>query len=328
MPRYVSAIVGTLAWLGVIGVRRPRLSSEEWGESLLLFAALVLFPLALRLAADRDGQDRDEQTSGVSSGRLVLWTWVSRLQLPAALLLAAAYLRKPDDIAVALSLPWLLLLSATALAGTCRLLTHRRWFSAQACVDIALIYPVVGGVWVMVDRAGLRPLDFDAVIVRLTAVHFHYAGFMLPLLTGLATARLTSPLLPSLNFAVIAGVPLVAAGITCTQLGYSPILEVASALWLALAAAGVGWLYLSLASSKEWPRIARLLWTIAGATLLASMTLAGLYGLRAILPPTTIEWLTIPRMQAVHGTANAFGFSLLGAAGWFAATRRCPARSS
>jgi outer membrane biosynthesis protein TonB len=31
-----------------------------------------------------------------------------------------------------------------------------------------------------------RPLDFDPVIVLLTAVHFHYAGFLLPLCTALA----------------------------------------------------------------------------------------------------------------------------------------------
>jgi len=35
---------------------------------------------------------------------------------------------------------------------------------------------------------GLRPLEFQEIIVLLTAVHFHYAGFLLPIVTGLLLA--------------------------------------------------------------------------------------------------------------------------------------------
>lgn len=41
-----------------------------------------------------------------------------------------------------------------------------------------------------IEDQGYRPLDFAAVIVVLTAVHFHYAGFLLPIFTGLAVRRL------------------------------------------------------------------------------------------------------------------------------------------
>jgi hypothetical protein len=35
-------------------------------------------------------------------------------------------------------------------------------------------------------RLGVRPLNCETIMVLLTAVHVHYAGFVSPLLTGLA----------------------------------------------------------------------------------------------------------------------------------------------
>jgi hypothetical protein len=50
--------------------------------------------------------------------------------------------------------------------------------------------------------------------VLLTAIHFHYAGFALPLLTGLAGRALGGRIARIASLGVIAGVPLVAFGIT------------------------------------------------------------------------------------------------------------------
>ena len=53
---------------------------------------------------------------------------------------------------------------------------------------------------------------FSDAIVQLTAVHFHYAGFALPIVAGYAASYLgRSPLVPAL---VIIGVPATAVGIT------------------------------------------------------------------------------------------------------------------
>ena len=62
-------------------------------------------------------------------------------------------------------------------------------------------------------RAGLRPLGFPDVIVLMTAVDFHYAGFALLVLAG-ARRRVRGPAAGGRCLGAVAGVPLVAAGIT------------------------------------------------------------------------------------------------------------------
>jgi hypothetical protein len=125
------------------------------------------------------------------------------------------------------------------------------------------------------DRFGFRPLDFDPVIVLLTAIHFHYAGFALPLVTGLAARRLDSGTARLAAAGVIAGVPLVAIGITSTQLKAGPLIE-SLAAWV-LAAAGIltASLHLRLAFGPGRPLV-RFLWAVAAVSLVGSMVLAAI----------------------------------------------------
>jgi hypothetical protein len=48
------------------------------------------------------------------------------------------------------------------------------------------------------------------------------------------------------------------------------------------------------------------------------MLLAALYGSRFYL---AVDWLDIPWMRALHGTANAVGFGVVGLLGWSMANR-------
>ena len=54
MNAVARAIVGALAWAGFAFMRVPRLTDGAWAHALLLFAALVLVPLALELFRDAD----------------------------------------------------------------------------------------------------------------------------------------------------------------------------------------------------------------------------------------------------------------------------------
>ena len=300
------ALVGALAWGGFVFMRVPRLSDGAWAHALLLFAALVLVPLALPLFPDAD-----------EAATPARWfSWIERLQFPAALALFVAYWIEPGPIAAAAAIPWMGLTSLAAAVGVWRIWQEglRRELDGLSR-DAALIFAVVGGAWTLADRAGYRPLGFDVAIVSLTAVHFHFAGLLLPLFAGLVQRELFFFRLASrAAVGVVLGVPAVALGIVATQLGAGPSIEAAAGCGLALAAMVVGILHVRIASDANQPVTTRVLLAIAGVSLFVGMMLAGLYAMRAFVAP--FPWLGIPQMRMLHGTLNAIGFGLCGVLGW------------
>jgi hypothetical protein len=229
------------------------------------------------------------------------------------LTLTAAFLLPDGLLAALLVLPWLLVTALLALAGLNRLRQRglRPW--PELAIDAGLIYLFVGGVWTLLARLGVRPLGFSDEIVILTAVHFHYAGFTLPILCGLTARQQPGRLAAAAVWGVVAGVPLVAVGITASQLAMGPLIETVAAWLTAGGGLLVAGLYGRLVVDGQYRPVVRLLWGVTAVSLAVGMVLAALYGSRVLLP---LPWMTIPWMRAVHGTANSLGFSLAGLLGW------------
>jgi hypothetical protein len=269
---------------------------------MIVFAALVIMPLLLEILLARD--------------KTRLAGWVLMLQLPAGILLALAFALPPGALAAFAILPWVALTGLMAVVGlTATLLGGGRRSLGRRCEDVALIFASVGGVWVLVDRMGLRPLKFDAAIVALTAVHFHYAGIVLPALTGFVIERFPdSRLAAKAAIGVVLGVPAVAVGITFRQLGWGPAFETAAGCGLALAGMLIAVLHVRVATEEMGSVVSRGLLGMAGVTLFFGMFLAGNYALRSTALP--LPRLDIPAMRALHGTINAIGFGLCGVLGW------------
>jgi hypothetical protein len=293
------AALGVVLWAS--SLKRPLpIETPDWVWELLLLAALVIVPLGLRLVFD--------------------WRAGWPLRVAVVLQPPAAWSLLYDRVGWAeselgwwWSLPWVLLSVLLAGEAVYRLLRHFPQSADDWAHVAALALIVVGGGWLLLARLGIRPLDFEPIIVLLTAVHFHYAGFALPVVAGCAARRQPSRLATCTVVGVVAGVPLVAAGITATQLGWGSALECVAALATAAAAWGVAWLHLQLGGDLQLLRPVRLAFLLSAGFLAVAMALAALYGARAYLP---VEGLTIPVMQALHGTANALGFSLLALLGW------------
>lgn len=293
------AVLGAGLWIAALLVVRPSLLGDAWPRLLLLLAALVLLPMGLDLASDGEKS----------------WAWrsVKTLQMPAALLFGVALFLPRGPVAAGLTFPWLLLTSAVALLGAWRLRRRGVGALSDVCLAAASIYLAVGGAWAFADQLGLRPLAFDPAIVLLTAVHFHYAGFVLPLVTGLAIRQARRGPVALAGVGVVAGVPLVAAGITMTQLTFESLVECWAAWLLAVAATATAALHIRLALQPVWPRLVRGLWVLSALSLVAGMALAALYGSRSFLPWSGLD---VPWMRALHGTANALGFALAGLVAW------------
>jgi hypothetical protein len=227
-------------------------------------------------------------------------------------------------VAGALAAPWFIVCSLAALNGGVRFFEHRAARSTpDLCINAALIFLGVGGFWTLIDRIGFRPLRFPDFIVTLTAVHFHFAGLLLPLVAGLTLRRFPQSRVARVAaIAVIIGVPGVAIGITATQLGYGSNLEVFTGALLSVSGALVAVLHLRMALVSGGTLFARTLFVAAGVSLLFAMSLAGIYASRSLMLP--LPWLDVPWMRALHGTANALGFGLCGLLAWRAAPQSRP----
>ena len=307
MSTGIKTWIGVVAWLAFVVAAQTAPTGPAWTLVLLTFAALVLMPLALDLVFER----RD-------AGKIArAMRWARNGQMPAAALLALACGLRPGLAAMALTIPWAALTALLAAVGFGRMLRDM-WSRPidRLSTDVGLIYVVIGGIWAMADRGGLRPLRLDPEIVALTAAHFHFAGLLLPIIAGLVLRQM-----PDSRFAaragvgVALGVPAVALGITAGQLGWSPAIEAAAGSALALSAMAIAILQIRWAlDATTTSAYARVLLGISGASLFFAMLLAVAYAIRGFTAP--LPWLGLPHMRAIHGTLNALGFALCGALGW------------
>jgi hypothetical protein len=285
-------LLGAVAWLIGVVVLQP-----GWAAALLLLAPLVLFPLGLGLITPNP------------SG---FWRFLWPLQPGAALLLLGAFAVDPGWLAAVFTLPWLSFTLLLALIGLGRFTANKLRSSGELGITAALIFPAVGGIWLVLARFGARPLDFQDIIVLATAVHFHYAGFVLPLLAGLTAQGQDSRASRLAVDGIVSGVPLVALGITLSAFEIH-LVEMLAALGMALAAMLAAVLQLRFAQRAK-PKTTAMLLAISSLSLLAAMVLAALYATGSYWK---LSWLDIPLMLWSHGPIIAFGFALPGLIGMY-----------
>ncbi len=296
-----SAALGLLAWVFGLPIIHP-----DWAPAFLLFGALVVVPLGLALLDD----------PGAWVGRFWLLSFLPLVQLVAALVLLPSFALAPGSRAGMLALPWLGFTAVIGLLGVVRLVASGYRSAAGIGTSAAMIFLPVGGGWVLASRWGLEPMGFREPIVLLTGVHFHFAGFALPILTGLAAGAGPRWISRLAVAGVVVGVPFVAVGISAGRT--VPIVELSAAWFLAAVCLLVVALQAAQAvQATHWPE--RLLFALSGLALLAGMALAVLYALSTY---RAAYWLTIPRMVPWHGTLNALGFALPGLLAWHIARLR------
>ncbi len=240
---------------------------------------------------------------------------LQRLALPASLLFTVSFVLSKSVWAAIFVLPWLFLTLSATYEEIIRWKNKKNRKLADHSLLAAFLYLPIGVSWAFADRLGMQPLGFSPTITLLTAVHFHFAGFLLPILSALLlTEHIDLKAWEYfMGWGVIFGVPLTAIGITTTQFDLPQVIEIVCVMVMAGSAWLVGMTYLR----RGWEfrrQIIGPLWLICGMALIAGMSLAMAYGWRTVI---TIPWLTIPWMYALHGTLNAVGFALPGVLAWW-----------
>ena len=234
----------------------------------------------------------------------------------AGLVAAGSLLLDEGLLAAALTIPWLVTAAIGALRHAVPV-DARAWIRAAPAI-LPFAYAVAGAGWLLVSRYGGRPLDFGDTIVELTAIHFHYAGLVAPLLVlslvrWLRLDGKSGTAARASLVAVLAATPLTAAGIT-----FEPALGAAGAVAFACGLTTASLLTLTRVLPKV-RRTSRVLLGISSASVIASMALAVAYAFG--------QWLGTPSpslqvMANTHGVLNAVGFALAGVLGWSREQRR------
>jgi hypothetical protein len=280
----IGAVLSAGAWL----VPLPGPEAAAIAGRFLVLAAGVWVPLALCLLAQ---------------GQLIRWARL--LATPATAFLLISLALEPGVVALVFAGPWGLIIALLGLRGV-HLLIARPTTAPDWCVTLGFLALPTAGAWLVASRLGQALMGFNEPFLILTAVHFHYAGLLVPVILGTA-GRFLSPETATarayrvLGPAACLGVWLVALGITLggpAEAALGLLFEVillAVAVVLASIAGQLGpW--------ADW------LLRLAVASAFVGLALAAAYSLgRLGLPAPDINL-----MARAHGAVQSLGFVGLG----------------
>jgi len=221
----------------------------------------------------------------------------------------ASALAVDGPTAAALAAPWLVVTGLLGVAALGRTLDRGGIALPETAIDAGLAYVSVGAVALLLYHLDIT-FWFGSTIILLTAVHFHYAGFVLPIVTGL-TGR--SGHLADRRWHTLVGVILAGPAIIAVGISFSPLVEVLAVGGFTVAVALFGW-YVLVRIAPTRPRGQAVLLGASAVALPVSMALALGYGV-ATFSGLDLG-LDIATMVVLHGSLNAFGFALLGLVGW------------
>ncbi|MBL8911873.1 MAG: YndJ family transporter [Archangium sp.] len=225
----------------------------------------------------------------------------------AAASVAVSLSLEPGRLAALCVAPWLLL---TIRSGVLALLTRTTWLAMAAG------FAGTAALALITSRLEVTLFDIHEPIVKLTALHFTYAGAgTLTLALRVHEARRSMFTLATLVLVFIAP-PVVATGFI-TRLWPA---QVGGAVLMSLGVYFTAGLQLRDLREEKDARL-KALWLISCVAPVIAMVLGVAWAAAQYWP--SIPALTVPDMVPTHGALNAFGFVLCGhLAWWLAFTRR------
>jgi YndJ-like protein len=298
-----AAVGGAVVWIGVIASSVAGLVHLTLIDVLFLLAPLVIVPLGLRLV-HFDG--------GLPSRLLGLAIVV---QPVGAVLAVVAFLLPTGIGAGVVAGVWLLVCGIAALGALAHLVAGRSIRPLRLVPAAAVGFMAFGALWLVLSRAGIRPLGLDRQIVELTAVHFHFTAFAATLLAALVLIRLGDERGTWHNIALAAAIALMLGSPVLAAGWGTPVhvLQVLGAILVATGVIGTAAIMFFRTHSLAAPGTARLLLRIAAVMPLLPMVLAVEYSTGRTYGFPTLD---IQTMALIHGNLNALGFVFLGLIAW------------
>lgn len=255
--------------------------------AMLLLGVLVVVPAALPLHPSFSWRS----------------SWIAAF---CALPVVPAFVLDPGAMAAMLTAPWLLATTGLAFSSLrCTLRGHATVLAVSW--PVATAYLAFGAGWLVFDRIGVEPAGVTDPFVLLTAVHFHYAGFVGTTMAACARRRAPRTATTVALGATATAPPLIAAGFAAV-----PVLQVLGAVLLTGGLWTLAWVTVR-SIAPDLPAAPRVLLITSSLSVLVPMVLAVQWAVGANFGTPA---LSVPDMARTHGLVNAVGFSLLGVLGW------------
>jgi len=301
-----AVFIGAAVWLAMAAGTWIGWLQLQVIELLFLLAPWIVVPLATSLIPSLD----DSQPL---TGRQRASKWVI---FAAAGLATFSFFMPAGMWAASFAGAWLLVCAVFALRGLRRLWRYRMHSFSQFCFTIGEAYLIVGGTWLVASRMGLQPVGFQEPIVLLTAVHFHFAGFLSAVLAGLSYERLRET-----RWSKPLGVALMAVVVGPGLLGLAflvgPKVKLAAVMLIVIGQFGLATGMVRVALGIANP-VGRAMLILSSGCVVAGMALAASWALGEYpLQP----FVDLGRMERFHGALNAVGFGVCGLIGWMNASR-------
>src|SRR3989338_7986377 len=304
-PMYLKIDIKKMLWIGTaMGGFAWLISPPQYSmiERLLLLALLVVVPLGLILIRELY---IEEETP-------IIFNMATVMQPISAILVVVSFSYPLGLISGLLTLPWLVCTILIGLFGTMRLFQGKFSSIEDACISVGLIYLPIGAAWLFASRAALSIMNYQEPIVLLTAVHFHFTGFAVPLIVGF-TGQFSNKdntfkqnFFRPAAFGVILSPILIALGFI-----FSPLFKVFAIFLLSESL-----LIFSLISVTNLPRMrsfmAQICTFISDISILIGMAFACIYGVTEF---SGTPFMSMAEMASTHGAINALGFALFGLIG-------------
>lgn len=266
-------------------------SDRLWPFFLLTIAQLLYIPIILRLIITRND-------------------WFSRtyylFAIPAYFSIAMLQIF-PSTWDMLFAAVYLFFTCVIALYGFSRFLNRGFINFEEFSIDIGLIYLAMGGAWFFAYTIGFDT-GFSPLITWLTAIHFHYSAFILPIFIGFLGRINQTRFYKRVASILIISPMIVAIGIT-----FSRWIELLSVILYIIGLFGLilmTWRTVFQATLQKW--LIRISFTALGLTILFSL----LYALSNGFGLLTVS---IHFMLLFHGILNCIVFAMVGICGWMIA---------
>ena len=283
-------MIGCMCYVIFLILEWPKLHPVE---SIILLSILLFIPIAFSIV-DNKKRNGDE---------LFCYKLAAFFYPVAAISAMLAFVTDYFLFAII----WFLYTGIVALFGVSRLL-ERGWKPLEeTAIDSGFIYLFLGGFWFFASVANIPIMQFTSDIVLLTAAHFHYSAFLLPLFAGLLGRKQQekSKLYTVAMFIMIISPMTVAIGIT-----YSRTFEFFAVLLYLISLYMYG---IFVWKTKFTSKSAKILLIISSSTLMVTILFSLFYSYGNFKHVMTI---TIAQMVWIHGVVNGMGVALPGCIGW------------